>query len=507
MHAQQAEAANLLEKHMRDTHGLPPQASQAYARALAAGGCDSISAFEVLSPNQLKADYGLKPGHIKKVAKSRTRQNLATWHRSTVAQPEPEPSPQLELNSERRRSREAFNELPDCPDDLFDSEFYMDMLDPYSTKFAFAMSAKTIIAAKRWRRRSANVIMSGRLEDSVGMRSDKPAEFAPARGSTPTKLEVVGYHGCPFFSVAASVALALLKRGSVNRVVIRRAGQLHVPTWYAEGNREPFKRYVQDLPRTAKWNGSSPRVICDDDPETAIGGADITMKFARELEGETYGAPTVAWEEGSSSTSISIIKFAFNQDAQTIAKMFAGDPPGPARVCADDQILPGLHWGDLAEEGDVYCQFALNDSPFVQISMTPEEYASVAAGASASAKAAAAAIIASLPGVRTFPVPVQDWFKCCLARGPEGVSELITGTVRSGHTPQTAGQTNEFKTQVIACLEVSDYREQVAKIYADVQLNETPTPQVALVDPPNFAQSSDDEADAEAAELMAAIES
>jgi|EP01046_Picozoa_sp_COSAG06_P049203 hypothetical protein len=496
----QAEAAQTLERHLSGTHKLPQEAAETYARALVSGGCDNIGAFEELlklSPEQLKTDYGFKPGHTKKLTKSRTKQSL-----SDEAGAKPTNSTAGVAEPERRGSREAFEELPDIPDDLFDSEFFMDMLDPFSAKFAFAMSAKTILAAKRWRRRSANVIMQGKIKeaeaDAAAVATQKEAEAAVK------KLEVAGFHGCPFFTVAASVAVALLKRGAVERVVIRRAGHLHVPTWKAEGDRGPFKRYVRGMPHTAKWTGSSPRVVLDDDPETAIGGSDITVQFAKQLAGETYGAAAVDWEEGTGATSISIIKYAFNQDAETAAKMFAGDPPGPARLGMDDPTIPGLRWEDMAEEGTVYGPFALEDSPFVQRTLTPEAFALAAASASEEAKVAATSIAADLPRIKSLPEQVQDWFKSCLAQGTKGISELIAGAVNSPLTTQTAGKSDEFKAQVIACLEMSDYRELAAAVYPELQLAPTPQP---VSEPQQFADSSDDEADAEAAELMAAIES
>ena len=42
-------------------------------------------------------------------------------------------------------------------------------------------------------------------------------------------MEVVGYHSCPFFSVAASAAIELRRRGVVGEVLIRRAGEINVP--------------------------------------------------------------------------------------------------------------------------------------------------------------------------------------------------------------------------------------------------------------------------------------
>jgi hypothetical protein len=110
-------------------------------------------------------------------------------------------------------------------------------------------------------------------------------------------IEIVGYHGCPFFVSAAKTAEALLERGEVASVTIRRAGQIHVPQWDSRTDRTAFQRYIYDKVRTKHWDGTSPHIVIDGRADKAVGATVFMQQSAKLLHGETLGLHSAKfWE-------------------------------------------------------------------------------------------------------------------------------------------------------------------------------------------------------------------
>ena len=69
------------------------------------------------------------------------------------------------------------------------------------------------------------------------------------------RVEISGFHGCHHFMAAANAARILHEKGVVAEVVIRRAGNQHVPTFDVDEDRDPFNAFSAALPRTGNWDG------------------------------------------------------------------------------------------------------------------------------------------------------------------------------------------------------------------------------------------------------------
>ncbi len=233
-------------------------------------------------------------------------------------------------------------------------------------------------AAAQPRRFSRRESYPDDLEQVAIDRSNPPSEFdvlhtkpqfvlaalamrwkARAGKAAAKKLEVSGYHGCPFFGVASSAAVELLKRGVVTQVVIRRAGHIHCPNWAAEGNKAIFAEYVKGMPTSASWTGASPRIVIDDEAESAMGGPDMMVQYAAELKGFAFRLKSISWEEGTAQAAIGVVLSAYSSGL--VERAFLGDPVGPARLGVD--MGGGLRFEDLDEEGFEYLPFA-KDAPF-----------------------------------------------------------------------------------------------------------------------------------------------
>ena len=78
-------------------------------------------------------------------------------------------------------------------------------------------------------------------------------------------------------------ARVLKEKGVVRRVVIRRAGSQHVPLFSDEENRAAFDAFTADMPRTAAWDGQSPRVEVDGDPAAAMDASRLLQVLRRTL--------------------------------------------------------------------------------------------------------------------------------------------------------------------------------------------------------------------------------
>ena len=57
--------------------------------------------------------------------------------------------------------------------------------------------------------------------------------------------------------------------------------------------------------------------------------------------------------------------------------------------------------------------------------------------------------------------PIRGWFEGCLAKGQEGVREVINGVLMSPRTKEVAGKDDSFKAEVAKVLEASNYGELV----------------------------------------------
>ena len=73
------------------------------------------------------------------------------------------------------------------------------------------------------------------------------------------------------------------------------------------------------------------------------------------------------------------------------------------------------------------------------------------------AQAAADSITKGAHGYSKLPDGIQAWFKGCLAKGEDGIKEMVKGVVNGPHTEETKGKPEEFKAQVEALLLASDY--------------------------------------------------
>lgn len=191
---------------------------------------------------------------------------------------------------------------------------------------------------------------SSRQQYAVRQRaSDAPVAPLPV-------VEVAGYHNCPHFGVCATAAIELARRGAVKHVVIRRAGQVHSPTWADEGDRAPFLEYVKAFPRTAGWDGDSPRVCIDGE---AFDHRHLMVRFATELRGFRWGMSQISWKEGAPETCCAVAYAATSDVTSALfgaPAAFSGDPPGAAlcrrtEPCVEyDDIVPLHSAGDAAVE-------------------------------------------------------------------------------------------------------------------------------------------------------------
>ena len=294
---------------------------------------------------------------------------------------------------------------------------------------------------------------------------------------------VTGYHGCPFFSVAATAAVELQRRGAAKSVVIRRGGQLHVPSWDTEPNlqeRALFNEFAETIPINEIWSGSSPLVVVNGDPKTAMGGADTLVKFASLLEGFAFGCgQDLQASPVDRRTALAVVKHAFRNGLTQ--GVFAGDPPGAARVGGSAHDVGGtpVRFDDLNPKGFVYAEFC-TDSPYSARLRTAEEYRDEAGRASDEATRAAASITARVSDIAHFPPLIQRWFKTNVERGTAGISEIIQAVVNNPETRVTARASPAVKAEVVACLESGPYREKAAAAAALLALDDVDPDSLAL---------------------------
>ena len=94
--------------------------------------------------------------------------------------------------------------------------------------------------------------------------------------------------------------------------------------------------------------------------------------------------------------------------------------------------------------------------------------AAVIEAASTEAKEAAAAITAMMHHAKSFPEAIQGAMKGALEKGNEGVVELVTLTVKSPQTKETAGKSDEFKATVAGVLVAGDFGEVLKAQFPEV---------------------------------------
>ena len=98
------------------------------------------------------------------------------------------------------------------------------------------------------------------------------------------RVDVAGMHGCPFFVSATKAVEGLKRRGIATTVTIKRAGHLHVPGWNSPADRQPWDAFQTQQQRSQLWRGTSPRVIFDGDPRTAMGATEMLQVGEAEAE-------------------------------------------------------------------------------------------------------------------------------------------------------------------------------------------------------------------------------
>ncbi|EOD05195.1 hypothetical protein EMIHUDRAFT_220331 [Emiliania huxleyi CCMP1516] len=138
----------------------------------------------------------------------------------------------------------------------------------------------------------------------------------------------INMYGCPFFIAASKVAQALADKGAVRECVITRAGSVHVPCW-PDADRETYRKLVADEPRTASWQGGSPRVTVDGDAQSAMGASEFLQTYGHLLDGpQELGLPQSAarwWAEATSSSIKPLFVAAYVTGAKAF---FEADPAG-----------------------------------------------------------------------------------------------------------------------------------------------------------------------------------
>ena len=108
--------------------------------------------------------------------------------------------------------------------------------------------------------RSYNI--SDRICELVAEQVDAAAaaRLRPSGQPAVERVEISGFHGCHHFMAAANAARILHEKGVVAEVVIRRAGNQHVPTFDVDEDRDTFNAFSAALPRTGNWDGQVRRV-------------------------------------------------------------------------------------------------------------------------------------------------------------------------------------------------------------------------------------------------------
>ena len=161
-------------------------------------------------------------------------------------------------------------------------------------------------------------------------------------------LEICGYHGCPYFITACKIAEALHNRRLVGSVIIRRAGNLHVPEWSSAADRAPFKSHVASFAHTALWDGGSPRVVPNDDAALAMDASNFLRRCQPLLRRVTFGLPlSVAdlraiWPNIVSAGACALWTLAYKERAAT--DFFSADPASSAPL---SEMRNGLRYDDI----------------------------------------------------------------------------------------------------------------------------------------------------------------
>ena len=116
---------------------------------------------------------------------------------------------------------------------------------------------------------------------------------------------------------------------------------MHVPCW-PDADRETYRKLVADEPRTASWQGGSPRVTVDGDAQSAMGASEFLQTYGHLLDGpQELGLPQSAarwWAEATSSS----IKPLFVAAYVTGAKAFFEADPAGQEGAARPQTVCGL---------------------------------------------------------------------------------------------------------------------------------------------------------------------
>jgi len=116
---------------------------------------------------------------------------------------------------------------------------------------------------------------------------------------------------------------------------------VHVPCW-PDADRETYRKLVADEPRTASWQGGSPRVTVDGDAQSAMGASEFLQTYGHLLDGpQELGLPQSAarwWAEATSSS----IKPLFVAAYVTGAKAFFEADPAGQEGAARPQTVCGL---------------------------------------------------------------------------------------------------------------------------------------------------------------------
>lgn len=182
-------------------------------------------------------------------------------------------------------------------------------------------------------------------------------------------IEVAGYHGCYHTIAAIHAAKVLLEKNVVKKVIVRRAGCQHVPT-FGDESKSAFRDYTDGMPHTLEWDGLSPRVVFDGDPETAMGASALIKEFNQYIEGpEDFNVPPMReelWEMVLKEKLLPLLAVAALSKAQGF---FSVHPPGdPLRGVymrlggRPGEPSPMLYYDDLDKAPTVYGWHSLDPS-------------------------------------------------------------------------------------------------------------------------------------------------
>lgn len=193
--------------------------------------------------------------------------------------------------------------------------------------------------------------------------------FPPAPPPSPPPLlhqqiEVMGYHGCWHTMAAIHAAKTLQRQGVVSEVVVRRAGSQHTPT-FSDEDKATFVAFTANFPRTQHWDGQSPRIIVDKDPESAMGCSPFIQAYAEHFTGpDDFGLPPMReslWRMALTEQALPLLCVAGLSKA---AAFFSVDPPGkPLRGVARQHGRSTLLYDDIDSPSTVdYASHSLDRS-------------------------------------------------------------------------------------------------------------------------------------------------